>query len=34
MGNSPVDRDDTEYMREMWGTTHHLTDYWINATQT
>jgi hypothetical protein len=27
MGNSPVDRN-TEYMREMWGTTHLVTDYY------
>ena len=26
MGNSPVDRD-TNYMREMWGTTRLVTDY-------
>ena len=26
MGNSPVDRD-TDYMREMWGTTKLVTDY-------
>tara|TARA_Y100000004_G_C8845968_1_gene382563 strand:+ start:295 stop:561 length:267 start_codon:yes stop_codon:yes gene_type:complete len=26
MGNSPVDRD-SNYMREMWGTTHLVTDY-------
>ena len=26
MGNSPVDRD-TDYMREMWGTTRLVTDY-------
>ena len=25
MGNSPVDRD-RDYMREMWGTTHLVTD--------
>ena len=27
MGNSPVDRD-TNYMREMWGTTRLVTDYY------
>ena len=26
MGNSPVDRD-SNYMREMWGTTRLVTDY-------
>ena len=26
MGNLPVDRD-SNYMREMWGTTHLVTDY-------
>jgi len=26
MGQSPVDRNQ-EYMREMWGTTHLVTDY-------
>jgi len=26
MGNSPVDRN-SNYMREMWGTTHLVTDY-------
>ena len=26
MGNSPVDRN-TEYMREMWGTTKLISDY-------
>ena len=27
MGNSPVDRD-TNYMREVWGTTSLTSDYW------
>ena len=27
MGNSPVDRD-SNYMREMWGTTRLVTDYY------
>lgn len=27
MSNSPVDRD-SNYMREMWGTTHLITDYY------
>ena len=26
MSNLPVDRD-SNYMREMWGTTHLITDY-------
>ena len=26
MSNQPVDRD-SNYMREMWGTTHLITDY-------
>ena len=31
MGNSPVDRD-TRYMREMWGTTRLVTDYYESET--
>ena len=27
MGNLPVDRD-KNYMREMWGTSNLITDYW------
>ena len=27
MGNSPVDRNE-EYMKEVWGTTSLITDYW------
>ena len=27
MGNSPVDRD-TNYMKEVWGTTSLTSDYW------
>ena len=27
MSNLPVDRD-SNYMREMWGTTHLITDYY------
>ena len=29
MGQSPVDRD-SNYMREMWGTTHLVTDYYAD----
>ena len=29
MSNLPVDRD-SNYMREMWGTTHLITDYYEN----
>lgn len=27
MGNSPVDRNEA-YMKEVWGTTSLITDYW------
>ena len=27
MGNSPVDRN-KDYMKEMWGTSNLITDYW------
>ena len=33
MGNSPVDRD-TDYMREMWGTTKLVTDYYRDEKMT
>ena len=32
MGNSPVDRD-KNYMKEMWGTTSLITDYWTQPTK-
>ena len=28
MGNSPVDRD-KKYMKQMWGTTRLVTDYFV-----
>jgi len=33
MGNSPVDRD-KNYMREMWGTTKLVTDYYRDEEMT
>jgi len=33
MGNSPVDRN-SNYMREMWGTTKLVTDYYQNEKMT
>ena len=33
MGNSPVDRD-KNYMREMWGTTKLVTDYYRDEKMT
>ena len=33
MGNSPVDRD-KNYMREMWGTTKLVTDYYKDEKMT
>ena len=33
MGNSPVDRD-KQYMKQMWGTTRLVTDYFIEEKMT